>query len=173
MVSICSFVPFLADLSLRSSGERAPVETRMQDYIPKNWFLCKTGGQVSTNVWDQETSALKQSPTTLTASRAMEHRDGTSSQGEWYGLILSVWNVADFLFSQYAWRTHRYRPKGWSIVSQPMPTQVNPDSFDSQPMLMELLCASCILTSTPNLRTHVLYTYTNISHQGLASCPTQ
>ena len=93
---IYSFVPFHADWSLRSSGERTPVETRMKDYIPKNWFLCKRGGQVSTNVGDQETGALKQSPTTFTASRAMEHRDGTSSQGEWYGPILSLWNVADF-----------------------------------------------------------------------------
>ena len=98
--SIYSFVPFLADWSLRSSGERAPVEARMQDHIPKNWILCKTGGQFSTNVRDQETGALKQqSPTTITASRAMEHRDGTRSQGEWYEPIPSLWNVADFLFS--------------------------------------------------------------------------
>ena len=92
-----SFVPFLIDWSLRSSGERAPVEARMQDHIPKNWILCKTGGQFSTNVRDPETGALKQqSPTTITASRAMEHRDGTRSQGEWYGTTLSLWNVANF-----------------------------------------------------------------------------
>jgi hypothetical protein len=99
-LSICSFIPFLANFSLRSSGERTPVGIRMQNYIPENWFLCKTGRQFSANVWDQETGTLKQqSPTTFTVRRVMERRDGTSFPGEWYGSILFLWSVADFLFS--------------------------------------------------------------------------
>jgi hypothetical protein len=98
--STCTFIPFLADFSLPSSGERAPVGIRMQNYIPENWFLCKTGRQFSANVWDQETGALEQqSPTTLTVKRVMERRDGTSSPGEWYGPFLFLWNAADFLVS--------------------------------------------------------------------------
>ena len=60
----------------------------MQNYIPERWFLCKTGRQFSANVWDQETGVLQQpSLATLTVRRVMERRDGTTSPGEWYGLL--------------------------------------------------------------------------------------
>lgn len=84
------FISVLAEFfPTPSPGERTPVRTRMQRHIPENWFLCTTGRQFSANVWDQETGPLQQqSPTTLPVRRVMERKDGTSSPGEWYGLLL-------------------------------------------------------------------------------------
>ena len=95
-----TFIPFLADFSFHSSGERTPVGKRMQKYIPENWFLCNTGRQFSSIAWDQETGTLKQqSPSALTVRKVTERRDRTSSPGEWYGSFLFLWNVADLLLS--------------------------------------------------------------------------
>jgi hypothetical protein len=61
----------------------------MQNHIPENWFLCKTGRQFSANVWDQEMGAREQPSPTLPVRRVLERRDGTSSPGEWYGYSAS------------------------------------------------------------------------------------
>lgn len=74
------------------AGERTPAAVRMSGHpasIPAHWTMCKTLSRFRAAVahfeeGDPETQTVEAEKSLMSVSRAVEHRNGSHGEGEWY-----------------------------------------------------------------------------------------